>query len=83
MTLYQRFFHFKFHAIFDQRMKNLTTFQEELETNKILMTEQFLTENDVILSVSNTINDFILSLANDNKYVVKLKPFAIPMYVHM
>ena len=78
MTLYQRFFHFKFHAIFDQRMKNLTTFQEELETNKILMTEQFLTENDVILSVSNTINDFILSLANDNRYVVKLKPFTIP-----
>ena len=59
----------------------VNTFQEELETNKILMTEQFLTENDVILSVSNTINDFILSLANDNKYVVKLKPFTIPMYI--
>ena len=53
----------------------VNTFQEELETNKILMTEQFLTENDVILSVSNTINDFILSLANDNKYVVKLKSY--------
>ena len=36
--------------------------QEELEPNKILLTEQFLSDNEVILSVSNTINEFIKSL---------------------